>query len=146
MSGEDLVEEVKKSSTRKKRIKEALIPVSLIFIGALAAFFLWPAPDKTPSTYADADDDTVHEAQSKPSAYFNITELGIAPASYKVSLGESVGLRNKLEKEVSVSFDRSNQTVSLGPGETEKLLINGITYFEAKAKSYSATGKVNVQT
>jgi hypothetical protein len=141
-----VIEEVKKSSTRKKRFKEAMIPISLILVGALAAFLMWPAPDKTPSTYADANDETVHEAHSKPSAYYNITELGIAPASHKVSLGESIGLRNKLEKEVSVSFDRSNKTVILGSGETEKLLINGITYFEAEAKGFSATGKVNVQT
>lgn len=140
-----MVDEVKQKSERKRKLREAGLGIGLILLGGLAAFLLWPGGEEAPDTYANANSDTVHQTNIEAAEVFNITDIGVTPASHTVELGKSVGFRNKLDSQVSVSFDRSNDTVEISPGKSETLLINGITYFQVSGSDYSARGRVNVQ-
>lgn len=46
---------------------------------------------------------------------------------------------------MELSFDRSNDTVRIGPGGAETLMVNGITYFRVEGDGFSARGRINVQ-
>ncbi|QGA80335.1 hypothetical protein [Candidatus Nanohalobium constans] len=140
-----VVDEVKKKSWRNKKLKEASLAIGLVLLGGLAAFMLWSGTEDTPDSYADAGSDTVHKTQMDAAEVFNITDIGVAPASHTVKLGKSVGFRNKLGSEISITFDRSNDTIEIPSGKSETLLINGITYFQISGNDYSAQGRVNVQ-
>lgn len=121
--------------------------VALIVVGVAAAMFgpSFLGGQSTPDDYADAGEDTVHRVSNPAAATFNITSIGVSPASHTVQLGESVKFVNRLDSRVSLSFDRSNDTVALKPGSSQTLMINGITYFRVAGKNYSARGRVNIQ-
>jgi len=121
------------------------VVTGLVMVGVLALVFVFSSQEEAPSSYAAAGDDTVHQTGDEASAYFNITDEGVAPASHTVNLTESVGFRNQLDDKVTLSFDRSNDSISIGSGGTKTLLINGITYFQVLGQDYSARGRVNVQ-
>lgn len=142
----EVIEEVRKRSVRKTQIKEGLAAVLLLVMIVSLGVFLWPASDQPEKVeYASAGEDTVHSSSTEAAATYNITDIGVSPASHRVELGKSVAFRNKLDDEVSISFDRSNNSIDLNPRQTETLLINGITYFDVNGQDYSASGRVNVQ-
>ncbi|MFB6158043.1 MAG: hypothetical protein ABEJ95_00095 [Candidatus Nanohalobium sp.] len=77
--------------------------------------------------------------------YRNLSGSCRFPASQRVELGKAVGFRNRMDSSVSISFDRSNDTISIPSGGSETVFINGITYFQVDGEDYSARGRVNVQ-
>ena len=120
------------------------IITGLVMISVLAWVFVF-SPEEVPDGYASAGSDTVHNTGQDAYSYFNVTDVGVSPASRTVPLGESVGFRNQLDSRITLTFDRSNDTVRIGPGGSKTLLINGITYFQVSGSDYSARGRVNVQ-
>lgn len=114
-------------------------------IGVLAWYFAFSGSEDPPSGYAAAGADTVHTTDVEASRYFNITEEGVAPASLTVELNETVGFRNRLDESITLTFDRSDDAVSINSGGSKTLLINGITYFQVEGSDYSGRGRVNVQ-
>jgi hypothetical protein len=117
----------------------------LVGLLSLSLLILWPSGSSLPEDYAEAGDDTVHLAGKPAAASFNLTGSGVEPASQTVELGETVEFVNSVDSELVVSFDRSDDEISLNPSESETLLINGITYFTVSGEDYSAQGRVNVQ-
>lgn len=121
----------------------AVLIAGLLAVILVAGLFMVAQSEESVS-YAGAGEDTVNPG-SDPVEVFNITDQGVNPASHEVELGDSVEFMNYRGSQVELSFDRSNQTVTVGPESSESLLINGITYFEVSAGDYSAQGRVNVQ-
>lgn len=135
------------ASKIEKRYTEIFL-ASLIVIAAVSGVYITQttsSADQVPEGYAETGNDTVYQSNEEAAKYFNITDVGVSPASQTVNLSESVGFNNQLDEEVSLSFDRSNDTVNIEPRSSRTLLINGITYFEVQGDNYSAQGRVNVQ-
>lgn len=139
------IKDIRKKSIRRRRIKEGLVGVSTVLLVVSVAVFFWPSESPGEVDYASAGEDTVSGSSKDAAEYYDITSVGVSPASHRVELGESVGFRNKLDHDVDISFDRSDKVIELKSGESDTLLINGITYFDVEGGNYSASGRVNVQ-
>lgn len=141
----EVIKEVRKESIRKRRIKEGVAGLAVILIIVAAGVFFWPASEPENVNYASAGEDTVQSSSTEAAETYNITDIGVSPASHRVELGESVEFINQLDQSVEISFDRSDKVIELDSGESDTLLINGITYFDVEGEDYSASGRVNVQ-
>jgi len=130
--------------SKSDRFKARVLLAAVLF--SVGLFLFWPLSPELPEGYAGAGSDTVHQTGMDAAASFNITDTGVSPASQRVELGKAVGFRNQIDSTVSISFDRSNDTVSIPSGGSKTVFINGITYFQVDGEDdYSARGRVNIQ-
>lgn len=134
---------IKSIVSKSKRFKAAFVIATALISIALILF--WPSSPELPEGYAGAGSDTVHSTGLDAAASFKITDTGVSPASQTVELGKAVGFRNQVDSSVSISFDRSNDTITIPPGGSNIVFINGITYFQIDGDDYSARGRVNIQ-
>lgn len=129
----------------KKQLGIGVVAVAVVAL--VGGMLLTTQGEPNPQNYVNASSDTVHNTDKEAAKTYEISDLGVSPASHTVQLGKSVGFENQLDSTVEISFDRSNDTIQVQPDEEETLYMNGITYFtvEGVETDYEAQGRVNIQ-
>ena len=142
----EIIEEIEHEVEGTNKTK--LFGFGLIFV--LSVFMVFNVLDfsnpSVPSTYASPNQSGVHSVSGTTNKSFKITDSGLSPASNTIEIGGKLKFDNNLTESVSLSFDSSNKTVRIGPGNEETLAFNSITYVTVKGKrGYESQGRINVQ-
>lgn len=78
-------------------------------------------------------------------ATVNITDYGVSPVRVEIAVGEVVRFRNVGDAAVELSLDRSDETPTIGPGESVRLRFRAITDYQvADAESGDLIGRGSV--
>lgn len=138
-----------------------VIAVAVVLAGA---FFVWQNPGvlQPPEQqeqqdqggdefeqYADASEDTgtTDVGGADIAATITVDEFGTTPARAQIDTGDAVRWVNENPYPVYITFDRTSQEPTIGPGEELEMRFRGVTYyqvFNADTDDRVARGSISV--
>ncbi|MDY6769932.1 MAG: hypothetical protein SVU88_03085 [Candidatus Nanohaloarchaea archaeon] len=99
--------------------------------------------------YADASEETGTRniGDAEIAQTITINEFGTTPARAEIDTGQAVKWVNQNSYPVYITFDRTSQEPSIGPGEELTMRFRGVTYykvFNANTDERVARGSISV--